>query len=68
MIDTDRDIVFACSACSRATRSPGTPVNVCDDCGGRVTLRYADRVDHVDGVGGDGTGAATASDGGSPGA
>jgi rRNA maturation endonuclease Nob1 len=49
MIDVERDVVFACSACARVSRSPGTPVNVCDDCGGRVTLRYAD---HVDGVGG----------------
>ena len=68
MSGADRDVVFACSDCSRATRSPITPINVCPDCGARVVLRYADRVDHVDGGGGDGTGAATASDGGSPGA
>jgi DNA-directed RNA polymerase subunit RPC12/RpoP len=62
MIDSDRDVVFACSSCSRATRSPRTPINVCD-CGGRVVLRYAD---HVDGVGG-GAGAADR-DGGARGA
>ena len=67
MTDTDRDVVFACRSCSRATRSPMSPINVCDDCGARVVLRYADHVDGVGGGGGDGTGAA-ARERGDPGA
>lgn len=63
MIDTERSVVFFCTACSRTSSSPRTPVNVCPDCGGRLVLRYAD---HVDGVGG-GAGAADR-DGGARGA
>ena len=66
MIDTERSVVFACRSCSRTSSSPRSPVNVCDDCGGQLVLRYADHVDGVGGVGGagDGTGAADRGGGG----
>ena len=65
MSGADRDVVFACRSCSRTSSSPRSPVNVCDDCGGRLVLRYAD---HVAGAGaGAGAGAADR-DGGDRGA
>jgi rRNA maturation endonuclease Nob1 len=45
MIGTDREVVFVCRSCGASSASPRTPINICPDCGGRVGLRYADRVE-----------------------